>query len=164
MGNSTVPGSGPCFSRKLFRAFAKAVEHEGWIFFGTVRLFFEFFCLQRVPLQIFDILQQTEVSKSPKGLPFQVFRHYETFKILIFRFFFQIFLPSKGPAFNFLIFCYKLVTPFTILKLCGFWAIDTAPTLDVPVLFNITWSAKRFFPTNLLWTKFEFLEAESSAW
>ena len=33
-----------------------------------------------------DILQQTEASKSPKSLTFQVFRHYETSKILIFRF------------------------------------------------------------------------------
>ena len=54
-------------------------------------------------LHFFDILQQTEVSKSPKGLPFQIFRHYETFKILIFfrKFLqknFRIFLNvSKGP-------------------------------------------------------------------
>ena len=72
-----------------------------------------------------DILQQTEASKSPKSLTFQVFWHYETSKILIFRFsiFFQnfrIFLNvSKG---LFLIFCNKLdfqkaetVPPFTIL-------------------------------------------------
>ena len=39
------------------------------------------------PFKFFDILQQTEVSKSPKGPPFLVFRHCETFKILIFRFF-----------------------------------------------------------------------------
>ena len=39
------------------------------------------------PFKFFDILQQTEVSKSPKGPPFLVFQHCETFKILIFRFF-----------------------------------------------------------------------------
>ena len=60
------------------------------------------------PFKFFDILQQTEVSKSPKGPPFLVFRHCETFKILIFRFFeffsknFQIFLLSpNGPPFKF---------------------------------------------------------------
>ena len=60
------------------------------------------------PFKFFDILQQTEVSKSPKGPPFLVFRHCETFKILIFRFFeffsknFQIFLLSpNGPPSSF---------------------------------------------------------------
>ena len=60
------------------------------------------------PFKFFDILQQTEVSKSPKGPLFLVFRHCETFKILIFRFFeffsknFQIFLLSpNGPPFKF---------------------------------------------------------------
>ena len=44
-------------------------------FFGTVGLFFRIFsCRQTVlPSSFFDILQQTEVSKSPKGPPFLVF-------------------------------------------------------------------------------------------
>ena len=50
-------------------------------FFGTVTLFknlnFEIFstffnCLQRVPLQFFDILQATGVLQSPKGPPFTI--------------------------------------------------------------------------------------------
>ena len=50
--------------------------------------FFEFsFVAKRSPFKFFDILQQTEVPKSPKGPPFLVFRHCETLKILIFRFF-----------------------------------------------------------------------------
>ena len=60
------------------------------------------------PFKFFDILQQTEVLKSPKGPPSLVFRHCETFKILIFRFFefsskkFQIFLLSpNGPPLKF---------------------------------------------------------------
>ena len=60
------------------------------------------------PFKFFDILQQTEVSKSPKGLFFLVFRNCEIFKILIFRFSeffsknFQVFLLSpNGPPFKF---------------------------------------------------------------
>ena len=55
------------------------------------------------PFKFFDILQQTEVSKSPRGPPFPVFWHCETFKILIFRFFknffqklFKFFFVAKG--------------------------------------------------------------------
>ena len=66
------------------------------IFFGTVRLF-RIFCRQRVPLQFFDILQQTEVSKCPKGLPFLLFRHYETVSNFSFFFLFRIFLSLKSP-------------------------------------------------------------------
>ena len=78
--NPAVTGSSPRFSQKLFRAFAKPDETEGSPFFGTVRLFFpNFFCLHRVPpSKFFDILQQTKVPKSPKGLPFYICRHYET--------------------------------------------------------------------------------------
>ena len=57
--------------------------------------FFEFFCVQNVFQynKFFDILQQTEVSKS--------LWHHETFKFLIFCFFFEIFLMSpNGPPFN----------------------------------------------------------------
>ena len=57
----------PCFSQKLFRAFAKADETEGsplFQFFSALSDFFSnFFCLQRAPSIFFDILQQTGVSK-----------------------------------------------------------------------------------------------------
>ena len=86
--NPAVTGSSPCFSQKLFRA----------IFFGTVRLFqffsalcdffSKFFCRQRVPpSNVFDILQQTEVSKSPKGPPFQFFGTMRLFQKSHFSFF-----------------------------------------------------------------------------
>ena len=71
--NPAVTGSSPCFSQKLFRA----------IFFGTVRLFqffrhcatffSNFFVAKGSPFKFFDILQQTEVSKSRKGPPFNKF-------------------------------------------------------------------------------------------
>ena len=62
------------------------------------------------PFKFVDILLQIEVSKSPKGLPFQVFRHNETgSKFLLFDFCFfleYIFLMSrKGPPSIFKIFC-----------------------------------------------------------
>ena len=94
-----------------------------------MRLFFEFsFVAKRSPLKFFDILQQTEVSKSPKGPPFLVLRHCETFKILIFRFFVfsKIFLLSpNGPPSSFLIFCSKLKfqkaqrVPLSSFRHCG---------------------------------------------
>ena len=73
--NPAVTGSSPCLNQKLFRSFAKADETEGSplsIFFGTVRLFFDFFAFKGSShLQVFfDILQQTKVPRSPKGLPF----------------------------------------------------------------------------------------------
>ena len=58
-------------------------------YFGTMRLFKilifrfffrEFFCLQRVSLNFFDILQQTGFSKSPKGLLFYSFENFALFK------------------------------------------------------------------------------------
>ena len=77
--NPAVTGSSPCFSQKLFRA----------IFFGTVRL------AKGSPFKFFDILQQTEVSKSPKSPPFLVFRHYETVSKISFFVFFSKIFPIK---------------------------------------------------------------------
>ena len=77
-------------------------------FFGTVRIFYRNFFLspKSPPFTFFDILQQIEVSKSPKGLPFQVFRHYETgssFLFFDFSFFSRIYFFNvwKGSPFNF---------------------------------------------------------------
>ena len=118
-----------------------------------MRLFFYIFCRQRVPLQVFDILQQTEVSKGPKGPPFLVFRHCETSKIFIFSFFwifsknFQIFpLSPNGPPFKFFdILQQTEVSKSLFLKnLALFWALDIAPTLDVPVLLVFDWAFSVF--------------------
>ena len=51
-----------------------------WIFFGTMRLFFEN-CLivpKGPPFNFFDILEHNRCLKIPKGPPFKIFRHYET--------------------------------------------------------------------------------------
>ena len=105
-GNPAVTGSSPCFSQKPFRAFAKADETEGSplsIFFRHCATFFDFFSSKGSHLQdFFDILQQTKVPNSPKGLPFYVFRHYETVQNSHFSFFFSKikklnFLSPKGP-------------------------------------------------------------------
>ena len=93
------------------------------IFFGALRLFFDFFYLQMVPpSSFFDILQQTKVPKSPKGLHFYVFRHYETVKNSHFSFCFENlknrnFLSSKDPPFNL----------FDILQQTGFSKSSKGP-------------------------------------
>ena len=87
-------------------------------FFRHCATFFRiFFVAKGSPFKFFDILQQTEVSKSPNGLPFLLFRHYETVsKFSFFVFFSKIFSKnfsnffnvSKGSPSIFLIFCNKL--------------------------------------------------------
>ena len=71
-------------------------------FFSALCDFFSiFFAFKGSHLQVFfDILQQTKVPKSPKGLPFYVFRHYETvFSFSVFEKLkkIEIFLSPKGP-------------------------------------------------------------------
>ena len=81
------------FSQKLFRAFAKADDTEGSllsIFFRHCATFFSICLPSKGPtFKFFDILQQTKVPKSPKGLPFCVFLHYETVQTSHFYFFFE---------------------------------------------------------------------------
>ena len=123
--NPAVTGSSPCFSQKLFRAififFFGTVRLP--VFFGTVRLFFDFFAFKGSQLQFFsDILQQTKVPKSPKGLSFYVFRHYETVQnSYFFRNLqnFRILFVSKGFPFNL----------FDILHQSGFSKARRVPLL-----------------------------------
>ena len=99
--NPAVTGSSPCFSQKLFRAiFSALCDSLNFFrhcatpsnFFRHCATFFDFFVAKGSPFMFFDILQQTEVSKRPKGPPFLVFRHYETVsKISFFVFFFDNF-------------------------------------------------------------------------
>ena len=96
---STEPASGitsellqrvPPFVYSIFNVrYKTGRDYPPLNFFRHCATFFLNFVLSPngPPLSFFDILQQTEVSKSPKGPPFLVFRHCETFKILIFRFF-----------------------------------------------------------------------------
>ena len=110
--NPAVTGSSPCFSQKLFRAIFFGTVRLS-IFFGSLRLFFDFFTFKVSPSCFFDILKQTKVPKSPKGLPFYVFRHYETVQNSQFSFCFKNFLKKsnffvfKGSHLH-LIFCNKL--------------------------------------------------------
>ena len=94
--NPAVTGSSPCFSQKLFRAILSALC-DSFNFFGTVPLFLEIFLSPKgyTPFKFFDILQQTEVSKSPKGPPFLVFRNYETVSKMSFFVFFSKIFPKK---------------------------------------------------------------------
>ena len=85
-----VTGSSPCFSQKLFRAIFFSGLRDYFNFFRHSAPFFRFFCLQSIPpSSFFDILQQIKRPKSPKGLPFYVFWHYETVQNSHFSFCFE---------------------------------------------------------------------------
>ena len=123
--NPAVTGSYPCFSQKLFRAFFFDTVRLFQFFFDTVRLF-DFFTFKGPFKFFFDILQQSKVPKSPKGLPFYVFRHYETVQNSRRLW---IFFLSEGshPPSIYLIFCNKLdfqkarkVPLLQVSKLCAF--------------------------------------------
>ena len=100
-----------------------------WIFLQHCATFFrKFFCRQRVPLH--------------------VFRHCETFKILIFWFFeknFGFFYLNRVPFQFFWYFATDWIfrrnspsfSKFNNFAL--FWALDIAPTLYVLVLFRNKW-------------------------
>ena len=95
-----------------------------WIFFGTVRLFFE---------KIFIV---------PKGSPLRVFSYFATECMLIHH--------KGSPLLHFSALCdffwknffFKNSCFFPKNFFCAFWALDMAPTLDVLVLL--------YFPTQLL--------------
>ena len=123
--NPAITGSIVCFSHKLFRASAKADETEGSLFqfcLGTVLLFLIFFAFKGFHLQVFDILHQTEVPKSLKGLPFQVFWHYETISKFSFFVFFS----------NFVLFPEGLLHFFDILQQTGF-----SKSSNGPLFYNV---------------------------
>ena len=88
--NSAVTGSSACFSQKLFRAIFSALCDHFNFFRHSTTSFFNFLPSKGPTFKFFfDILQQTKVPKSPKGLPFYVFRHYETVQNSHFSFFFE---------------------------------------------------------------------------
>ena len=63
----------PASARNFFEHFRKRTSPFFQFFFETC-----FLPSKGPPFKLFDILQQAEISKRPKGLPFEVFRHYET--------------------------------------------------------------------------------------
>ena len=69
------------------------------------------------PFEFFVILQQIACLEIKKGPLFYIFRHCATF--------------SESKIFS------KISSFFPKKMFCAFWALDIAPTLDVPVLLNI---------------------------
>ena len=105
---------------------------------------------------------------NPKGSPLLIFRHYaafskiffkKTFSKKIFKKFSNFFCFQSGKVifqsyrawkahFGCLESVFKAFHDYILgifRKLCAFWALDIAPTLDVPVLFFL------FQPTISLW-------------
>ena len=94
---------------------------------------------------------------NPKGSPLFIFRHYATFskffqkKIFFKKFFKFYFVPSRETVifqsykawkahFGCLQSVFKAFHEYVLSifrKLCASWALDIAPTLDVPVLLDI---------------------------
>ena len=60
------------FQKSHFSFFFSKIFHEKFLYF--------FNCLQRVPLNFFDILQQTGFSKNRKGPPFNKFEKLRFFE------------------------------------------------------------------------------------
>ena len=88
-GNAAVTGSSPCFSQKLFRAFAKLGVSEGFLcrfFFGTVRFFCGMFLSTKVPLRFFFIFcNKLEFQKAPRVSFLPLLALWDCFKFLTFR-------------------------------------------------------------------------------
>ena len=105
---------------------------------------------------------------NPKGPPLFIFRHYATFSKFFQKKFSkksQFFCSQSGKSFQsyrawkahfgclesvFKAFHEYVLSIFR--KLCAFWALDIAPTLDVPVLFQIV-SFKFFYLVFNSWIK-----------
>ena len=93
----------PCFSQKLFEIIFSVRLN----FFRRSATFFELFKPSNGPIfSFFDFLQQTKVPKSPKGLHFFVFWHYEYIQHSHFSLCFENFkkddfVVSKGSPFIF---------------------------------------------------------------
>ena len=121
-------------------------------FFGTVRNFFrKFFKVSKEsPLQVFWYFVTECMLMNPKGSTLFIFRHYATFSKFFFKKIFKFyFVPSRETVifqsyrawkahFGCLESVFKAFHEYILgifRKLWAFWALDIAPTLDVPVLF-----------------------------
>ena len=124
-------------------------------FFGTVRNFFrKFFKVSKEsPLRVFWYFATKCMLINPKGSPFSFFgtmRHFRSFfKKKFFKKIFKFyFVPSRETVifqsyrawkahFGSLQSVFKAFHEYVLSifrKLCASWALDIAPTLDVPVL------------------------------
>ena len=88
-GNPAATGSSPCCSQKLFRAFAKADETEGFLpsfnFFGIVRLFLSFFTLKGPFSFFFIFCNKLDFQKAQRVPPFPFFGTMRLFRRSRFR-------------------------------------------------------------------------------
>ena len=128
------------------------------IFFGTVRFFSKIFNVSKEsPLRMFWYFATESMLMNPKGSPRFIFRHYTTFSKFFSKKNFQknfqnffcfqsgkvIFQSYRAWKEHFVCLesVFKAFHEYILgifRKLCAFWALDIAPTLDVPVLFFVT--------------------------
>ena len=110
--------------------------------------FSKFFSRQGHPLKFFDILQQTEVSKSPKGLPFKFFGTMRRFQNSHFSFS-KIFYSLQRVPLHF----------FDILQQTGLSKSPKGPSfynLKTLRFLSLRYSAD-FRRSRLVWTNFGYI-------
>ena len=127
------------------------------IFFGTVRSFFrKYFKVSKdSPLQVFWYFATECKLMNPKGSPLFIFRHYATFSNFFSKKNFKknsnFIFPSRETVIfqSYRAWKAHFGCPESVFKafheyvlsifrnLCASWALDIAPTLDVPVLFKL---------------------------
>ena len=100
-GQCKLSAKGPPFIFSLFYVTYKTGRDQRvplLIFFGAANFFRKFLCLKRVPLRVFDILQQCMLM-NPKGSPLFIFQHCATFfERKKYEVFFSIFLFPVGES------------------------------------------------------------------
>ena len=81
-GNPAVTGSSPCFSQKLYRAFAKTDETEGspLSFFSDTATFSKKTYLQRVPFKFFMFCNKLDFQNVQRVPPFTILKTLRFFE------------------------------------------------------------------------------------
>ena len=152
------------------------------IFFGTKI----FKVSKESPLRVFWYFATECMLMNPKGSPLFIFRHYATFskfffKKITFSKSFSNFVPSRETVifqsyrawkapFGCLESVFKAFHEYVLSifrKLCASWALDIAPTLDVPVLMGISVTFDHFFSSSTHVSCFQLIQSKavgSSNW
>ena len=155
---STEPASGitsellqmvPPFVYSIFNVRYKTGRDYRVEFFSALCDFFSnFFFAKRSPLQVFWYFAANWSFKKLKGSPLSSFRHCETVSKFSFFVFSKVFSEKIPNFFYFLLQFFDILQqtgfskswkgpPFYKFKnLALFWALDIAPTSDVPVLLQ----------------------------
>ena len=122
----------PPFSYSIFIVrYKTGRDYRVWVFFGTVRFFFLIFFVSKGPPSSFLIFySKLKFQKAQKVSPFKFFGTMRLAQNSYFSF------SSKNPK----------GPPFTFSKSLSFWALDMAPTLDVPVLFRLKLGFLKIYP------------------